>query len=420
MTHPRKVATAISILSALALLFTLAFYLYPRSNNPNLPRSVKGVQPGLSHASPDIAFPVIGYGALTGDLSLGVEANGTIRGLRDVDLVARVGGFVDSVAVRNGQLVHKGDLLVRLDQRELFIALEKTRTSLVSAQVEYHSSSESSLVERNDTTSVRQKLDEVHAKQKALELLHLQGKMTGQDYAARKRDLGTEEAYSSLRRGDVISSHSGLNQAIQDYENAKLNFEWSEIRAPFDGAVANLTLTPYATVTSGTVVCRCVDIANLAMDVQVLEVDAGKVHAGCKANISVPSFPSATFRGILSSLNPCVDPKSHTIQATVSILPEIPSHGSVLRAGMSATIRLESEVLTHRILVPTSAVLVRDQRSLVFVARNGRAQWEYVSTGNRNESMVEILSGVQSGDTVLTDGHYTLAHDAPIKVQMAK
>jgi HlyD family secretion protein len=84
---------------------------------------------------------------------------------------------------------------------------------------------------------------------------------------------------------------------------------------------------------------------------------------------------------------------------------------------MFAQVSLDAEILGDRLLVPLEAVLLRDNRELVFVVRNGRAQWEYVTTGHENERWIEILGdNIHEGDIVVTGGHFTLAHDIPVTI----
>jgi multidrug efflux pump subunit AcrA (membrane-fusion protein) len=83
---------------------------------------------------------------------------------------------------------------------------------------------------------------------------------------------------------------------------------------------------------------------------------------------------------------------------------------------MYATVEIATRVLKDRLLVPREALLVRDQRNLVFRAENGLAKWCYVDVGEQNEQSIEIRSGIAAGDTIIVDGHYTLAHDARIRV----
>jgi multidrug efflux pump subunit AcrA (membrane-fusion protein) len=85
---------------------------------------------------------------------------------------------------------------------------------------------------------------------------------------------------------------------------------------------------------------------------------------------------------------------------------------------MYAELEIAGDVHGDRIGVPRSAVLERDQRLLVFRAAGGRAEWQYVETGLESRDLVEITSGVAEGDTVLTGGHLTMAHGAPVQVRV--
>jgi HlyD family secretion protein len=93
---------------------------------------------------------------------------------------------------------------------------------------------------------------------------------------------------------------------------------------------------------------------------------------------------------------------------------------------MYTDVRLEATRLPNRILVPARAVIERDGRPLVFVAKGGRAQWVYILPGRSNGLDTEVLPDsstgqipVGVGDTVLVEGHLTLTHDAPIRVTAA-
>jgi HlyD family secretion protein len=90
---------------------------------------------------------------------------------------------------------------------------------------------------------------------------------------------------------------------------------------------------------------------------------------------------------------------------------------------MYADVRLEATRLTGRIVVPARAVIERDNRPLVFVVRDGRAQWTYIQPGRTNGLETEVLPDsttgqipLNPGDIVLVEGHLTLTHDAPVRV----
>ena len=89
---------------------------------------------------------------------------------------------------------------------------------------------------------------------------------------------------------------------------------------------------------------------------------------------------------------------------------------------MHAEVEIVADIYEDRLLVPQEAILHRGGRKLVFVHQDGLAKWRYVQTGLENEDFAEILpaerqgEGVVEGEQVLVEGHFTLAHDARIKI----
>jgi len=87
-----------------------------------------------------------------------------------------------------------------------------------------------------------------------------------------------------------------------------------------------------------------------------------------------------------------------------------------IKPGMHAELEIAAEVHKDRLLVPQEAVLVRGGRKLVFVVEEGQARWRYVEVGLENESVAEVLDGVKEGEKVIVEGHFALAHDAPVSI----
>jgi hypothetical protein len=88
---------------------------------------------------------------------------------------------------------------------------------------------------------------------------------------------------------------------------------------------------------------------------------------------------------------------------------------------MYARVSLDANYFPDRILVPRTAILEKDRRTMLFVYEDGRAKWRYVTTGMENDTQIEIVpndetSMVEPGETVLVDNHFYIIHDAPIQL----
>jgi len=122
---------------------------------------------------------------------------------------------------------------------------------------------------------------------------------------------------------------------------------------------------------------------------------------------------------LVESVGPIVDAEDKTCPVFIAV------EGSrdEIKPGMHAEVEIAAEIHRDRLLVPQDAVLVRGGRKLVFVVDQGLAKWRYVEIGLENEHDAEILpgtdavSGISEGDTVIVEGHFTLAHDSRVVVR---
>lgn len=321
------------------------------------------------------------------DFPLRTQASGHLQPWQRASLHAEASGQVRELTVQEGDRVSEGGLLARLENQEEKIALKEARAELLEAQAEYRAKYEGegpALAVSGDSTSVS-----VEGERRATQ-----------------------------------AAVSGLTAARQAVAQARLNLERTRITAPFAGRVADLrgggedgTISEGQYVSSGQEICTLLQDRRMKVEVSVLESDLVHVEEGASARVHVPALgpradSTALFDGTVSAVNPQVDPKAGTGRAVVAI----PNPERRLVSGLYANAWLETERLEGRVVVPQDAVLVRQGRDLVFVIEGGRAQWTYVELGARSGERVEITKGVAPGDTIAVDGHFALAHDAPVRV----
>lgn len=408
------------IFSAILIIVIIGmfFYRFPSNFLTSIEKSIPN--PSLSpESSADVIFPVQTSSAFKGNLIKSVQANGILRAKREVEIVARVGGEITRVAISNGEYVHVGENLLKIDDREYGLAYERASNMLLGAQIDYKTFSASSAILEIDSSLIKKTIAVSKSKLSKLEEDFRNKKLAIEDYMRLKRDYETELAYATVHRGDVMASKSGLSQARESYERAKLDFEATTITAPFEGFVANCDLAEGMRIQAGRNLFTLIDISSLLVDVEVLETEVGKVRIGTKAEVTVNAFQNEKFVGSVVSVNPIVDIKSKTIKVTIELKNGKPNKwkGLKLRPGMFAAVKLETEILLNRLLVPKEALLTRDQRNLVFIVESNLAKWCYVKIGEENEQYIEIKDGIKAGDAIIVKGHYTLAHHAKVKIE---
>ena len=148
------------------------------------------------------------------------------------------------------------------------------------------------------------------------------------------------------------------------------------------------------------------------------------LQEGREAVVTLSAFPEAPLAGRVASINPVIDPRSRTARVTVVV----PNPDGAIKPGMYARVSIAARLFADRVMVPREAILERDNRTLVFLLEpdepngsQGTAKWTYVTTGLESDRYVEIVAArgtkmLEPGQVVLTEGHYTLIHDARVRL----
>lgn len=323
--------------------------------------------------STDVAIPVEGAPVIRGPLILSVSAAAQAAAARQTRILAQVNGRVDRLRVHENDRVGAGQVLLQVDSTEY--ALEVAR-----AQAQY---------------------------QQALANF-------------RELTLFDDQITDSTIRAErerVARAKSGLDQQEVSVRSAQIQLDRTSVRAPFAGRVASIKVVEGQNVRVGDELLTVVDLDPIRVEAEVLESEVGYLAEGRRAAVTFAAFPGETFEGTISTINPSVDQDTRTARVTVML----PNRDGRILPGMYARVALEARRFEDRILVPRAAILERDRRTMLFVYQDGLAKWRYVTTGLQNDSLVEIVPNpetdmVQPGEIVLVNGHYTLIHDARVRL----
>ncbi|MEO6444890.1 MAG: efflux RND transporter periplasmic adaptor subunit [Gemmatimonadaceae bacterium] len=191
--------------------------------------------------------------------------------------------------------------------------------------------------------------------------------------------------------------------------------------APYDGRVDRVDVSVGERVQGGAAVTRVVNLNALRIEASVLEHDLPLIREGGQAIITSAAAPDRAVTGRISAVLPVIDSTTRSGKAYIRL-----AGGGSLRPGMYADVQLEAARLTKRRLIPARAVIERDGRPLVFVVKDARAQWVYITPGRSNGRDTEVLADsatgqvpIAAGDQVIVEGHLTLTHDAPVRILQA-
>jgi RND family efflux transporter MFP subunit len=324
-----------------------------------------------------IAIPVEGAPVVEDTLVLAVTASGQAAPPRRTTIVSQLEGRVAAVGFREADRVATGALLIDLDPVDYELGVQEARARLRQAEAEY----------------------------RTITLF----------------DARIEDDAVRADRDAVARAKSGLDAAEVALRRAELSVERARVRAPFAGRVADVKVTPGQWVRAGEELVTVVGLDPIVVEVQVLESELRHLSAGGAARVSFAAFPDVVHAGRIETVNPLVERETRTARVRVSVANP---KGDIL-PGMFARVSLDARRFAGRVLVPRSAILERDRRTMLFVYegddRAGVARWRYVATGLRNDDLIEIVPSpgtdmVAPGEIVLTAGHYTLIHDARVRL----
>lgn len=400
MKIPSKI---IFLIFGIIALVILAYALMPSENKEEEAEKNSEINYGKLD---EVVFNVKTKEVITGDLIKSISANGLIKAYNELDMVSNITGYIDKIYIYEGKVVKKGDLLLKFDDRDYKIAISEAEVNLMNAKIEYgfFSKEESQNIDFKTADSIKIKLDQLE--------LQFKDKMIDEDeYLNTKEKLDLAMLFTGARRDEVLLNKSGMTNALNAINRAKLNLSYTEIAAPFNGVVGDFKLVPKERINAGEKIFKLLEISRLKVEVGILENEITSIKVGSNAEIKLNAIPNKTYYGKVTQINPLIDNETKTCRVTV----EFPNTDQNIKPGMFASINIESEILRNRILIPKEALLVRDKRNLVFVAENDLAKWHYVQIGEQNENYIEILEGVLPGDNVIIEGHYNLAHDSNIK-----
>lgn len=310
-------------------------------------------------------LPVAGIVVEPTNFTITVRGAGRAEAERRAEVSTRVGERVSSVPVREGDRVREGQPLVELDRLPYELELKSAEAALAQSELEYDA------------------------------------------------QLFADDSASAEKR-ERVKAKTGVTAAEQRVSRAQLDLDGTTVRAPFAGEISRVDAVVGERVAPDKPVATVVDRSRVRIPVDVLETDFARLKAGAGVLATLPALPGRRFVGRIAALSPELDPSRNAGLAYVVL--ENPERA--IAPGMYCDVEITADELPNRLSVPRAAVLERSRRLLVFRAKAGRAEWSYVETGLETADRIEILKGVDPGDTVLVDGHLTLAHGAPIQVEI--
>lgn len=252
-------------------------------------------------------------------------------------------------------------------------------------------------------------LAKINDKPLQAQLLRLQAqrKLT-EEREFRQRQLLDRDAISRESYDQVATE---LQVVEADILLVQARISETELRAPFDGIVGLRLISEGAFATTQTKIVRLVKISPLKIEFSIPERYAGEVSPGFPINFVIDGIQQS-FTARVYAVDPKVDVNTRTIVARALY----PNLNEELKPGRFASVRALLSQIDNTVAIPTEAVIPEMDGEKVFVIRKGRAEQVRVTTGLRTESLIQIRSGLEFGDTLLTTAILQLRHGIPVQL----
>ncbi len=361
----------------------------------------------------EASLPVTLLRIKKGDLPLRLPISANADVWEKATLKAEVGGTVQNIKYDIGSRVNKNDLLVKLDDSEIQLQVQRAQAQKLQSFSKYLVNESIYLSEDVEMKpEEKKKLEEL--KKNYFEALekYQAGKLDEKKYQQISDEYQEYLISSGLLRDDIRKANDGLAAAEVQEREARLNLKRTFIRSPFPGTIADLKISKGERITVGQELLKVVNLQTLYLRGFALESEVKHLKKGISVRIKFDAFPERYFQGKISFISPEIDPENKTITVFVAV----DNKDNMILPGMHAEIDVEYQVFKDVVKVPRTAVIVRQERPLIFKVKDKMAIWQYVELGDKNDEEQIIKSGVEEGDRIVVDGHLTLAHQSKVKV----
>jgi membrane fusion protein (multidrug efflux system) len=314
---------------------------------------------------------------------------GNLIGRATVEIVPKVGGRLEEVRVQLGDPVREGQLIARLEDREVREQVRQAEAAFAVGQA--------TIRQRDaDLTFAETNVE----RSRSLFTRQLLPRQTLDDAEARYQ--------SAVAQLDLARAQ--FDQARARLDELRITLGHMRIVSPVDGFVSRRDLDPGGFASSSAPVASVVDIRVVRLVANLVERDLRRVTPGTPARVDVDAFPGEVFEGRVARIAPVLDPATRTAQMEV----EIPNPSFRLKPGMYARVALQLGRRERALVVPRNALVDVDGRRGVFLVEGGQAKFQLVEVGLQDERVVEIVGGLAEGQAVVTTGASALREGDPV------
>lgn len=317
-----------------------------------------------------------------------LNATGYVVAQRKAAVASKATGRVEWLGVAEGSRVKKGEIVARLENKDVTAAMDQARAGVNVARANL----EQGMAELKEAQAAYHRSKDLLAKGFVSQAAH--------DTATARHDRA---------KAAISGFKASIGVAEANFRAAQVAVDQTLIRAPFDGVVLTKTanvgdvVTPFSSAldTKGAVVTMA-DMSTLEVEADVSESNLSKVQLNQPCEIQLDALPDTRFRGLVHRIVPTVDRAKATVMVKIRFVDQDPR----VLPDMSAKVAFLSKEISEtersaRTVIQPAVIANRSGRSVVFIIREGRVTQTPIETGAKLGDMIEVKKGVQAGDKVV-------------------
>lgn len=365
-----------------------------------------------------------------GSISETITADAVLAPIAQAAIAPKITAPVKKIYVERGQRVHAGELLATLENNDLTAAALDNQGAYEAAQAVYATTTKAQapgdlLKAQSDFAQAEANLKLNESIVKSREQLFTEGAIPGRDldtaqaalvqaqaaYDAAKQRLNsmqsvTHEAALKQARGDLISAEGKLKAA-------QAQVSYSEIRSPIAGFVTDRPLFAGETAAAGSSLITVMETSILLAKTHIAQAQAVQLKLGAEAVVHVSGMDKVEPARI-SMISPVLDAGSTTVEVWL----KIDNRAGELKVGTPVKVSITGRTAENAIKIPLSAVLTAENgmKSVMVVDKDSKAELKKVTLGISDGKDVQVLSGIEPTDQVITSGAYGLDSGTKVKI----
>lgn len=313
----------------------------------------------------------------TDAISSSISISGKVVADREISVMPQISGQIEEVLVRENDRVSKDQLLVRMDDRTAVVQLDEANAALRKVE------SEQAVAQREYASLER--------------LLRIGG--------ASRMQVANQRSKLDMARASLASARATL-------QSARLQKGYTDIDAPFDSIILDVSAKPGMSVTTSTELLKLAGVGKREVELAVDAGDVADIHPQQVVELTTDAMPDEKWKSVVLRIAPSVD--SSKQGNTVAVRTSLPED-ALLKLGQQVDARVILAEKSDVPVLPFSAIKQRDESEQVAVVSEGVVQWREIETGIEGLNKVEVVSGIKAGESVIIDPRDDLQDGEKVK-----